>query len=35
MRMLSARRTNLEGTLRIICERVHGYGDVRVGKLSR
>src|SRR5436190_3141200 len=23
---------NLEGTLRIICERVHGYGDVRVGK---
>ena len=22
---------NLEGTLRIICERVHGYGDVRVG----
>ena len=23
---------NLEGTLRIICERVHGYGDVPVGK---
>jgi hypothetical protein len=26
---------NLEGTLRIICERVHGYGDVPVGKFSR
>ncbi len=25
---------NLEGTLRIICERVHSYGDVRVGKIS-
>jgi len=23
---------NLEGTLRIICERVHGYGDVPVGR---
>jgi len=23
---------NLEGTLRIICERVHGYGDVKVGR---
>jgi 3-hexulose-6-phosphate synthase len=23
---------NLEGTLRIICERVHGHGDVPVGK---
>jgi 3-hexulose-6-phosphate synthase/6-phospho-3-hexuloisomerase len=23
---------NLEGTLRIICERVHGFGDVKVGK---
>ncbi|MEY4938896.1 MAG: hypothetical protein RIQ93_631 [Verrucomicrobiota bacterium] len=23
---------NLEGTLRIICERVHGFGDVPVGK---
>lgn len=23
---------NLEGTLRIICERVHGFGDVAVGK---
>ena len=26
---------NLEGTLRIICERVHGYGDVPVGKFPR
>ncbi|MEI6051674.1 MAG: hypothetical protein WCQ44_03130, partial [Opitutaceae bacterium] len=26
---------NLEGTLRIICERVHGYGDVSVGKFPR
>ena len=25
---------NLEGTLRIICDRVHGYGDVVVGKKS-
>ena len=24
---------NLEGTLRIICERVHGFGDVRVGRV--
>ncbi|MDP3068671.1 MAG: orotidine 5'-phosphate decarboxylase / HUMPS family protein [Opitutaceae bacterium] len=23
---------NLEGTLRIICDRVHGFGDVKVGK---
>ncbi len=23
---------NLEGTLRLICQKVHGYGDVRVGK---
>jgi 3-hexulose-6-phosphate synthase/6-phospho-3-hexuloisomerase len=23
---------NLEGTLRLICERVHGYGDVAIGK---
>ena len=23
---------NLEGTLRLICDRVHGYGDVPVGK---
>mgnify|MGYP000010433336 CR=1 FL=1 len=23
---------NLEGTLRIICERVHGFGDVAVGR---
>ena len=22
---------NLEGTLRLICDKVHGYGDVRVG----
>ncbi len=26
---------NLEGTLRIICERVHGYGDVPVKRTSR
>ena len=26
---------NLEGTLRIICERVHGFGDVKVGKAQR
>ena len=26
---------NLEGTLRIICDRVHGYGDVFVGKHSK
>ena len=26
---------NLEGTLRIICDRVHGYGDVKVGKAPR
>lgn len=26
---------NLEGTLRIICERVHGHGDVRVGRAAR
>jgi 3-hexulose-6-phosphate synthase/6-phospho-3-hexuloisomerase len=26
---------NLEGTLRIICERVHGYGAVPVGKFPR
>lgn len=26
---------NLEGTLRIICERVHGYGDVSVKKAQR
>lgn len=26
---------NLEGTLRIICERVHGYGDVPVKRPSR
>ena len=26
---------NLEGTLRIICERVHGFGDVAVKKVSR
>ncbi len=26
---------NLEGTLRIICERVHGFGDVPVGKDGR
>jgi 3-hexulose-6-phosphate synthase/6-phospho-3-hexuloisomerase len=26
---------NLEGTLRIICDRVHGYGDVAVKKISR
>ncbi len=26
---------NLEGTLRLICERVHGHGDVRVGKDRR
>lgn len=25
---------NLEGTLRIICERVHGFGDVKVGRVS-
>jgi 3-hexulose-6-phosphate synthase/6-phospho-3-hexuloisomerase len=24
---------NLEGTLRIICERVHGHGDVPVGRI--
>jgi 3-hexulose-6-phosphate synthase/6-phospho-3-hexuloisomerase len=24
---------NLEGTLRIICERVHGFGDVKVGRV--
>jgi 3-hexulose-6-phosphate synthase len=26
---------NLEGTLRLICERVHGHGDVPVGRASR
>lgn len=26
---------NLEGTLRIICDRVHAYGDVPVGKAKR
>ncbi|MDB6127922.1 MAG: Orotidine 5-phosphate decarboxylase [Verrucomicrobia bacterium] len=26
---------NLEGSLRIICERVHGYGDVPVGKAKK
>ena len=26
---------NLEGSLRIICDRVHGYGDVPVGKAKR
>src|SRR5262249_27463611 len=25
---------NLEGTLRLICERVHGFGDVPVGRVS-
>ena len=25
---------NLEGTLRIICERVHGFGDVKVGRVT-
>ena len=25
---------NLEGTLRIICDRVHGFGDVKVGRAS-
>lgn len=25
---------NLEGMLRIICDRVHGYGDVKVGRAS-
>jgi 3-hexulose-6-phosphate synthase/6-phospho-3-hexuloisomerase len=23
---------DLEGTLRLICERVHAYGDIKVGK---
>ncbi len=26
---------NLEGTLRIICDRVHGFGDVKVGKARK
>jgi 3-hexulose-6-phosphate synthase len=26
---------DLEGTLRLICERVHGYGDVPVGRVRR
>jgi 3-hexulose-6-phosphate synthase/6-phospho-3-hexuloisomerase len=26
---------NLEGTLRIICDRVHAHGDVPVGKAAR
>jgi 3-hexulose-6-phosphate synthase/6-phospho-3-hexuloisomerase len=25
---------DLEGTLRLICEKVHAYGDVQVGKES-
>jgi hypothetical protein len=25
----------VEGSLRMICEKVHGYGDVKVGKHAR
>ena len=32
---VQAARGDLEGTLRLICERVHGYGEVPVNRSSR